>query len=164
VAFVPADELDERWYERPYYLGPDGSAARYSALVAAARESADRVGIAEWVMRGHAYRGALMAEEGHLALVTLRARDEVLPAANLPAPAGEALNAGELKLADRLIEAMAGEFDWSRYRDEHPERVAALVRQKLAGKLRKRPAFKPRVVRDDALAEALKQSIKRAAG
>jgi len=162
-AFVPAAALDERWYERPYYLGPDGDPARYAALAAAAEENHAHVGIAAWTMRGHAYRGALLAEGGHLALVTLRAREEVLPEEDLAAPRGEALPEGELKLAGRLIEAMASDFDWAAFRDEHPERVAELVRAKQAGKARKRPRFKPHVVRDEGLVEALKQSIRKAA-
>ena len=161
-AFAPAAALDERWYERPYYLGPDGDAARYSALVAAMGERPDHVGIAEWSMRGHAYRGALLAEEGHLALVTLRSRDDVLPSARLPAPAGEVLSAGELKLAAQLIGAMSGDFDWSAYQDEHPARVAALVRAKQAGRVRRPKPFKPQVVGDDGLAAALKKSLQRA--
>lgn len=163
-AFVPASALDERWYERPYYLGPDGDLARYSALAAAVEEKPAARGIAAWTMRGHAYRAALLSAGGHLALVTLRAREEVLPDARLAAPGGETLPAGELKLAARLIEAMAGDFDWAAFRDEHPERVAELVRAKLAGKARKRPRFRPHVVRDDGLAEALKKSLRREAG
>ena len=161
TALVPRDALDERWFERPYYLAPDGAADGYFAL-AAALEEAGQLGIAAWTMRGHAYRGALMAVEGALALVTLRSRAEVLARSTLAAPAGEALPARELDLAAQLLQAMTAEFDWSAYRDQHRARVEELVRQKQAGKLRKPRPFKPHVVRDAGLVEALRASLKKA--
>lgn len=160
TATVPLGVLDERWYERPYFLGPDGDPARYAAL-AAAFEAEKLQGIAAWSLRGHAYRGCLVALEGALALVTLRAREEVLERADLPSPKGAALAPGELQLAARLLEAMSGAFEWSRWRDTHRARVEKLVRDKRAGRTPRARRFQPRIVRDDALAVALKASLKR---
>src|SRR5688500_11243843 len=50
LRFVPSGAVDHRWYDRPYYLGPDGDKGAYAAL-AAALEKHDVVGIARWVMR-----------------------------------------------------------------------------------------------------------------
>src|ERR1043166_8734023 len=38
-SFLPSDAIGPGWYERPYYLGPDGSTEEYFALVAALKES-----------------------------------------------------------------------------------------------------------------------------
>lgn len=38
LRFLPPDELDGRWYDRPYYLGPDDADEAYSR---AARRSAN---------------------------------------------------------------------------------------------------------------------------
>src|SRR5690606_41768000 len=35
LCFVPTGAVDHRWYERPYFLGPDGKASELAALVAA---------------------------------------------------------------------------------------------------------------------------------
>src|SRR5690606_16183198 len=35
LRFVPPDAIEHRWFERPYYLGPDGDADAYFALAAA---------------------------------------------------------------------------------------------------------------------------------
>src|ERR1041385_5697025 len=48
--FVPPDSINQQWYDRPYYLGPNGDQESYFAL-AEALENRDREGIARWVMR-----------------------------------------------------------------------------------------------------------------
>jgi len=159
-ATVPLDALDERWYERPYYLGPDGEDERYAALAAALQEE-QLQGIAAWNLRGHAYHGCLRAREGALVLVALRARDEVLERADLTAPKGAPLAQGELQLAARLLEAMSTPFEWGAWRDTHRTRVEKLVRDKRAGRKPRGRRFEPRLVRDDDLAVALKASLKR---
>src|SRR5215510_9016039 len=84
--FVPPKEIPPEYYDRPYYLGPDGNQAAYFAL-AEALNNEEREGIAHWVMRKQPYVGALRAEDDHLVLFTLRHMEEVLSAKDLPRPA-----------------------------------------------------------------------------
>jgi DNA end-binding protein Ku len=130
--FVPADGIDAQWYDRPYYLGPDGDAGLYHAL-AAALDGEKRAGIARWVMRKKAYVGALRAEHGNLVLVTLRHADEVIPVGDLKAPAGRDLDQKELKLAEQLVSALEDDFDPSRYHDEYRKRGLELIETKKKG-------------------------------
>ena len=37
VEFVPPESISQQWYERPYYLGPDGDQKAYFALAEAWR-------------------------------------------------------------------------------------------------------------------------------
>src|SRR5579883_2549289 len=83
--FVPVTALTPEWYERPYYLGPDGDAEKYFALAQALRER-KALGIAHWTMRGKSYNGALGVEDGYLVLLRLRYAEEVLSVRELPAP------------------------------------------------------------------------------
>src|SRR5262245_21421226 len=107
--FVPVSALGHEWYERGYYLGPDGNEAEYFALTEVLRER-DVIGIAHWSMRGKSYVGALRAESGYLALIRLRYSEEVLPVRELPSPAGRPLDAKELRMAEELVGALEGEF------------------------------------------------------
>src|SRR6185295_14784246 len=47
--FVPPEAISQQWYERPYYLAPDGDEQAYFALVEALQKR-KREGIAHWVM------------------------------------------------------------------------------------------------------------------
>jgi DNA end-binding protein Ku len=130
--FVPPQEIPPEYYERPYYLGPDGDQVAYFALAEALRNK-EKEGIARWVMRKQSYVGALRAEDGHLVLFTLRHAEEVLSAKDLPRPAGRAPDKKELSMAKQLVGLLEGEFDPKDYKDEYRERVMEFIEKKAKG-------------------------------
>jgi DNA end-binding protein Ku len=156
--FVNPGDIDHRWYERAYYLGPDGDAKAYFAA-AAALERKKKEGVARWVMRGRSYVGALRAEDGYLMLIALRHADEVIAADALTPPGGRALNHREVQMAGQLIEALHADFDPTQFHDEYRERVMELVERKAAGKKPKVVKFRPRTKETDAVADALEASL-----
>jgi DNA end-binding protein Ku len=159
---VPRTAVDAAWYERPYFLGPDGSAGDYAALAKALEESG-RIGIARWVMRGRRYAGALEVREGRLALLTFHAAAEVVSADELARPGSSAISAGERKMGEQLVAALEGEFEPDALVDDHRERVEKLIAAKKRGKRYavKEPAA-PRVAGD--LGDALRRSLAAAKG
>ncbi len=130
--FLPPKEIPPEYYDRPYYLGPDGDQESYFAL-AQALSNKEREGIARWVMRKQPYVGALRAEGDHLVLFTLRHSEEVVSAKDLPHPAGRAPDKKELAMAKQLIELLKGEFDPKEFKDEYRERVMEFVAKKAKG-------------------------------
>ena len=157
--FVGSKELDPRWYQRAYYLGPDGNQKAYFAA-AAALERKGKEGIARWVMRDKAYVGSLRAEDGYLMLIVLRHAEEIIAAEALKPPTGRPLQKREIDMAAQLISALHGEFDPSQYRDEYRARVMELVEAKQAGGGKARlKVFKPRPQKDDAITDALAASL-----
>ena len=151
--FVPASAVGNEWYERSYWVGPDGDADKYFTL-AEALEKRNTLGIARWTMRGKSYVGALRVEDGYLALIKLRYAEEVLSARELPAPAGRALEPKELRMAEELIGALEGKFDLNEFRDEYRERVMKFIEAKAKGK---RP--KLAVVKERRSAGSLEQQL-----
>jgi DNA end-binding protein Ku len=139
--FVPPEAVSQQWYERPYYLAPDGDTKAYFAL-AEALSNRDREGIAHWVMRNKLYAGALRAEGDYLVLVTLRNAAEVISARDLPQPAGRAPTAKELAMAKQLVGLLEGEFNAKDYQDEYRERVMQFIERKAKGKKPKLHAVK----------------------
>ena len=131
--FISPEQLSSQWYDRPYYLGPDGDAGAYFALVEAL-EHKEKQGIARWVMRGKKYLGALQPLEGYLTLVTLRHAGEVVSAAELPEIAGRALDKKELAMAKQLVGLLEGEFDPADFGDEYREKLMEFIEQKAKGK------------------------------
>jgi DNA end-binding protein Ku len=130
--FVPPTEIPPEYFDRPYYLGPDGDESAYFAL-AEALHNKGREGVARWVMRKQPYVGALRAEDDHLMLFTLRNAEEVLSAKDLPRPSGRAPDKKELAMATQLVELLKGEFDPKEFKDEYRGRVMEFVEKKAKG-------------------------------
>src|SRR5258707_704253 len=141
--FVPPEAISQQWYERPYYLGPDGNLQGYFALVEALKNR-NREGIAHWVMRNKAYIGALRAEGDYLLLFTLRNAEEVISARDLPKPAGRAPTQKELNMAKQLVGLLEDEFRVEDYKDEYRQRVMEFIKSKARGKAPRLRAVKSR--------------------
>jgi DNA end-binding protein Ku len=156
--FVPPEAISQQWFERPYYLGPDGDQKAYFAL-AEALENRKREGIAHWVMRNKFYVGALRAEAGYLMLVTLRNAEEVISARDLPEPAGREPSQNEVKMARQLVGALEGEFDPAEYKDEYRERVMKFIERKAKGHAPRLRAVKSKRKTSD-LGDMLTRSLK----
>lgn len=157
IEFVPPEAISQQWYERPYYLAPDGDTKSYFAL-AEALEMKNREGIAHWVMRNKPYVGALRSEGGYLVLFTLRNANEVISANELPKPAGRAPTQKELSMAKQLVGLLEGEFDPKEYKDEYRERVLEFVEKKARGKAPRLKAVKTKRATpslDNVLAKSL---------
>ncbi len=156
--FVPAGVITHQWYDRPYYLGPDGDQDLYAAMVEALR-SEEREGVARWVMRNRDYAGALRPAGVYLMLITLRNMGEVVPASALDPPSGRELGTAELKMAKQLITAMEDdELDLASFTDEYRERVLAYVEAKAAGKVIRFPRA-PRKPKEESLETMLEKSL-----
>lgn len=155
---VDAAELDERWFDRPYYLGPDGDDENYFA-VAAALQAKRWIGVARWVMRNKRYIGALYGSDGYLLLDTLRYSDEVVELGALKLPAGRTPDQRELKLAEQLVETLADRFDPAAYHDEHREQVLAMLEAKAKGKVVRLPTAPRRKRAEASLVKELQASL-----
>lgn len=156
--FVKAGEIDHRFYERAYYLGPDSSSGAYFAAAEALQRS-EKEGIARWVMRNRSYVGALRPENGYLMLIALRHADEVIAADSLGPPSGRELSAREVAMAKQLLKALEGDFVPEDYRDEYRARVLELVETRDRGGRVKVAKFRPRKTAEDKLANALEKSL-----
>lgn len=158
--FVDPSDMDPRFYDRSYYLGPDSDSASYFAAVEALQKK-KKEGIAQWTMRKKSYIGALRAEGDYLILITLRHAEEIISADALQAPSGRPLQAREMAMAGQLLEALAGTFDPNEYRDEYRARVMDLVETKAKGRKPKVTKFRAKKTTDeDALTGALAASLK----
>jgi non-homologous end joining protein Ku len=168
VEFVPQTKISEQWYDRPYYLGPDGDEKDYFAL-AEALQNKESEGVAHWVMRNKYYAGALRAIDDYLYLFTLRDAKEVILADDLTKPSGAAPTQKELAMAKQLVEMLQGEFNPKEYKDEYRERVMEFIEKKAKGHAPRLKAVKPKrqtAALDNVLAksiESLRKKDKRAA-
>lgn len=162
LAFLPTRAIDHRWYDRPYYLGPDGSESAYMALTESLETTA-KEGLARWVMRNKEYFGALRLFQGYPMLMALRNQEEVVSSAELNPPKGKALDKRELGMARQLIGMLEASFEPEEYHDEYQQSVRELIRKKQQGGSLKRPARR-RKKQSGNLATALEASLKQGKG
>jgi DNA end-binding protein Ku len=160
--FLPAGAINNQWYDRPYYLGPDAGAEMEYFALAEALAKANREGLARWVMRKRSYAGALRPEKGYLVLNTLRHADEVVPASELEPPQGRALDKKEQGMAEQLVSVFHGKFEPAQYHDEYRERVLKLVQSKARGERIQLERPKPHKPPAKSLTDLLAASVKAA--
>ena len=131
--FVDIGEIDPVFYDQTYHLVPDRGAAKAYGLLLDAMSKTGKVGVARVVLRTKQALCCVRPMRGALALSTMNYADEIVSSDELGLPARAPPTARELEMAERLVESLTTRFDASRYRDEHREKVLALVERKAAG-------------------------------
>jgi DNA end-binding protein Ku len=155
---VTKSAIDERWFDRPYYLGPDGDDEGYFAL-AEILNKRDAVGVAHWVLRNRSYVGALQASGGYLLLDTLRYAEQIVDVGAVKPSANRAPDKREIALAEQLIGALEDKFDANAFRDEYQEQLRNMIAAKAAGKVVRFPKA-PKRESTDSLVASLQASLK----
>ena len=124
--FVALADIDPIYYERTYWLAPDGDAAKQAyALLLAAMEDRERVGIGSVVMRDKQYLTAVRPLDGVLAMSTMRFADEVVPRKDIEdLPKRSAKPEGKaLAMATQLLDGLAADWKPQQYHDTYTEEL-----------------------------------------
>jgi len=133
--FVDLATIDPLFFESPYYLVPDKSAAKPYRLLVDAITDLEKVGIGRIVLRGKEHLVAIRTVDDLLCVETMRYADEVVHRADLDdlPELDEEPSERETGMARQLVEALSGEFEPGKYRDEYRSQVLELVEKKAAG-------------------------------
>src|SRR5262245_40680960 len=160
--FVPVDEIDRRYFDRPYYIVPDGKAGEEAfAVIRDAMKDKGRVALARIVLTNREHIMAIEPMGKGLLGTVLRYDYEVRDEKDLFGSVHTPKIPNEiLKLASHILDTKAGHFDPSRFKDQFEIELRKLVKRKAAGKPieYEAPAERPSNVID--LLEALRQSVK----
>lgn len=133
--FVDACEIDPLYFEKPYYVLPDGEEAEepYCVVRDALREE-KKVGIGQLTLRGKENLVALTPSGNGLMLETLRYDDEIKDADKVFEGIRKARSRSELvSMAKDLIERRAEPFDPTAYKNHYSQALRELVRAKVKG-------------------------------
>jgi DNA end-binding protein Ku len=165
--FVDLDDIDPIYYERTYWLAPDGDPAKKAyQLLLTAMEERERVAIGTVVMRNKQYLVAVRPLDGALAMSTMRFADEVVPRSDIEdVPSRRSKpDAKTLKMATQLIDALTSDWTPKQYRDTFTDELRERIEAKDEGKeiVDEEPAEAPGKVVD--LMEALEASVNKAKG
>jgi DNA end-binding protein Ku len=163
--FVESASIDDRFFDKPYYLTPGkGGDMAYGLLREAIRESG-RIGIAKFIMREVQHLAAIEVVEDALVLSTLRFADELVDPATLSLPKRTPVKKKELDMATSLVESLAEEWKPEKYTDDYRENLMRVIKAKMKGKpadlVSEEPARDAKVV---DLMERLRQSLDASGG
>lgn len=158
-AFIPCAEIDDTYFDKPYYLGPsDKSGSDAFAILRDGMEEAKVAAIARTVLFRRV-RTVLIRPHGKgLIATTLNFDYEVRSAREAFDDVPEMKIKGEmLDLAKHIINTKKGKFDASDVDDRYEEALTELIKAKLEGRPLPKPKA-PEVVKASDLMEALRLS------
>jgi DNA end-binding protein Ku len=161
VRFVDEDAIDTRYFETPYYLMPDGDMADegYVILQKALKET-KKIGVGQFILRGHGNIVAIKPFGKGLLLEVLRHANEIRSADTLFKEIADVkVDKEALGLAKELVSRKAGKFEPEQFKDEYEEAVWELIQAKLQHR-------KPEIVTEEPsgakiinIMDALKKSV-----
>src|SRR5437867_5083624 len=123
IDFVKSEEIDDRFFETPYYLVPAKGGERAYALLREAIRDSGRIGIAKFILRDAQHLAAVEVIEGAIVLSVMRFADELVDAAQLDFPSEQGLRKPELDMAKALVNSLAAEWSPDKYTDQYRENL-----------------------------------------
>jgi DNA end-binding protein Ku len=162
VRFVEPSAIDARYFERPYYLLPDGESAEEGyAIMLKALKQADKIGVGNFILRGQGNIVALKPCGKGLLLEILRHADEVKSADTFFEEVPDVkVDKEALELAVELIERKSGAFEPEKFKDEYTEAVWELINAKLEHRKPSIVTEEPGTAKVINIMDALKKSVK----
>jgi DNA end-binding protein Ku len=134
-SFVPRSEIDERYFENPYYITPNDKVGQEAfAVIREAMRGKGMVALGRVVLAKRERVIMLQPWEKGIMATTLRYPYELrdskeyfddIPDIKLPAEM--------LKLADHILQTKAADFDPSQFVDHYEEAVVEMLKKKQAG-------------------------------
>ena len=118
-------------FEKSYYLEPEKTGAKPYALLRQALLDADRMAVVTVALRQRTSVGVLRVSDDVIVLQTMMWPDEIRhPDFNVDA--GE-VKPAEVKMANMLVETLAGDFEPAEFEDDYAGAVEAMVKAKIEG-------------------------------
>jgi len=133
--FVNLEDIDIRYFDKPYVLVPDKKGEKGYVLLREAIRDAGKAGIARVVIRARQYLAALMVQGEALVLELLRYSQELVDSKQFDLPAHDLRQNGvtkkEIELATKLIDGMTVKWNATKYHDEYREALMKMVERKI---------------------------------
>jgi DNA end-binding protein Ku len=131
--FVEVCEIDPLYFDRPYYLLPDGEVAEegYRVIRDALRDE-KKAGIGQLTLRGKENLVALKCSGDGLLLETMRYESEIKEADDVFSKIGKSKLRGDLvDMARELIAKRSTHFDPTKFKNHYAHALRELVQTKL---------------------------------
>ena len=134
-SFVALADVDPIYYDRAYYISPDGSPKAYALLHQTLAKTA-RVAVARVLLRTRSHLALVRVLEDHLLLETMYFDAEIVDPKEIPGVVhGKAAHVDrkQLEVAEQLVESMTIDWEPERYKDEYSDKVREVIERKIEG-------------------------------
>jgi DNA end-binding protein Ku len=159
--FVELEQVDPKFFYKPYFLEPQKGGEKAYALLHKALSTTGKIGIAKVVISNREYLACVKPDGLFLVLDLMHFASEILKPEELNAPT-TTISDKELAMAETLIETMSGEWQPEKYRDEYRTAVLELIEQKAQKReIADKPAAAPRSTNVVDLVKVLQESLNR---
>ncbi len=160
--FVAArrDEAGARFVKQSYYLEPEPVGRKAFELLKKVLAESELQAICKIVLKDREQLAALDPYGPTMLLSTLYWPDEVREVADLDLPAEETdFKPAEIAMARQLVEALTGEFEPERYKDDYRDALLQVIDRKVAGQPVSVPAPQPGTSKLTDLMAVLEASV-----
>jgi DNA end-binding protein Ku len=131
--FVDSDQIDPIYFQRSYYLVPDGTGVKAYHLLREAMSDDDKVAVAKVAFREKEHLATVRLRENVLVLETMYWPDEIREVRFDELDEDVELRPQELKMARSLIDSLTDDFEPKDFRDEYREALEDLISKKVQG-------------------------------
>jgi DNA end-binding protein Ku len=162
VQFVDRSEIDSLYFDKPYFVVPDGEAGQEAfAVIRDALRAMRKVGLGQIALGGRERMAALQPCGKGMMLEILRYEDDLKKARDFFSKVKDVkADSDQLDLAKKLIEQKSAHFEPEKFKDHYETAVRDLIKRKMKGKKIAAEEPEPRRSADVIdFAEALKQSL-----
>jgi DNA end-binding protein Ku len=130
--FVKANDVDPIYFETSYYMAPDEAGEKPYALLFDALKKTGYVGIAKIAMHNREHVVILRPGHNGVLMHTMYFQHEIRQVDEFRTDLS-LVKEKELALATSLIEALAGEFEPEKYKDNYRENLLRMIEAKKQG-------------------------------
>lgn len=134
VSFTPYDQIDPIYFDKSYYVVPEGESVKAYRLICEALGDEGLVGIAKVAMREREHLSALRAVDNMIVLETMHWPEEIRDARFDELGKRAQVQDKERKMARQLIRQLTEDFDPSRFKDEYHRALKKVIKRKIEGK------------------------------
>jgi DNA end-binding protein Ku len=156
--FVKTEEINPRYFEKPYLLEPEKGASKTYNLLRQAIYDSKMAGLSRFVLRNREHLALLMADEKVLYLNQMRFHDELRKPDDLKI-ADTKPSKQELSMAMKLIKGMSAKFEPEKYKDTYQDSLRKVIKAKSQNKKIPKPKEKHKEAVMEDLMEQLKRSL-----
>lgn len=160
--FVDLEQVDPKFFYKPYFLEPQKGGEKAYALLHKALSGTGKIGVAKVVISNREHLASVKPDGLFLILELMHFAHEILSPDVLKNGPATGISDKELKMAQTLIEGMSVPWEPEKYRDEYREAVMELIEQKANKKeIAVKPATGPRATNVVDLVKVLQESLNR---